>query len=75
MWPSVFFSDIRIEKCGQACQKKSKKNSQANGSLRENISIFFITPLLSRRNVGTTSKERNQLAYIPEYSRIVWGVS
>ena len=36
-------------------QKRSTKNSQANGSLRENVSVFFITPLalISSRNVGT----------------------
>ena len=49
------------------CKLKPPKNSQANGSLRENISIFFIAPLLSRRNVGTTSKERNQFAKIPDF--------
>ena len=42
--------------------KNNHKNSQANGSFRENISVFFIAPLLSRRNVGMTSKERNQFA-------------
>ena len=40
MWPSVFFLDIRIKKYGQACRKNITKNSQANGSLRENVSVF-----------------------------------
>ena len=31
-------------KCGQAYRKNMTKNSQANGSLRENISIFLIAP-------------------------------
>ena len=56
---SLQISDL---KCGQACGKNITKNSEVNGSLRENVSIFFIAPLLSRRNVGTTSKERNQFA-------------
>ena len=34
---SLQISDL---KCGQACRKKMTKNSQANGSLRENVSIF-----------------------------------
>ena len=33
MWPSVVFMDIRL--------KMQTKNSQANGSLRENVSVFF----------------------------------
>ena len=37
IWPSVVFTDIR--------PKMRTKNSQANGSLRENISIFLIAPL------------------------------
>ena len=37
--------------------KKYHKNSQVNGCLRENVSVFFFAPLLSRRNVGRTSKE------------------
>ena len=51
MWPSVFFSDIRIKKCG----KNITKNSQVNGSLRENVSVFLshLLALISRRNVGT----------------------
>ena len=34
--PSVVFTDIRL--------KMRTKNSQANGSLRENISVFLIAP-------------------------------
>ena len=35
-------------------QKSSTKNSQANGSLRENVSVFlsYLLALISRRNVG-----------------------
>ena len=33
MWPSVVFMDIRL--------KMQTKNFQANGSLRENVSVFF----------------------------------
>ena len=36
IWPCVVFTDIRL--------KMRTKNSQANGSLRENVSIFFIAP-------------------------------
>ena len=46
--------------CGQA------KNSQANGSLRENVSIFFITPSCFNKQkkcrYERTFKERNHLA-------------
>ena len=38
---SLPISDL---KCRQACRKNMTKNSQANGSLRENISIFLIAP-------------------------------
>ena len=31
-------------KCGQACGKNMTKNSEANGSMRENVSVFLITP-------------------------------
>ena len=39
---------------GAGMQKSSTKNSQVNGSLRENISIFWLhlLDLISRRNVG-----------------------
>ena len=41
-------------KCGQACGKNMTKNSQVNGSLRENVSIFLSHLLLQiSRNVGT----------------------
>ena len=35
-------------------QKSSTKNSQANGSLRENVSVFWshLLALMSRRNIG-----------------------
>ena len=37
-----FLLSLRISelKCGQACGKNMTKNSQVNGSLRENVSIF-----------------------------------
>ena len=34
---SLWISDL---KCGQACRKNMTKNSQVNGSLRENVSVF-----------------------------------
>ena len=39
------------------------KNSQANGSLRENISVFslHLVPLISRRNVGTRGHLRKEI--------------
>ena len=50
-------------KCGQA------KNSQVNGSLRENVSIFLIAPSCFNKQkkcrYERTFKERNRLAYIP----------
>ena len=53
-------------KCGQACGKNMTKNSQANGSLRENVSIFLITPSCfnkqKKHRYERTFKERNQLA-------------
>ena len=40
-------------KCGQACGKNMTKNSQVNGSLRENVSLFWSHLLaLISRNVG-----------------------
>ena len=42
-------------KCGQA------KNSQANGSLRENVSIFLIA---LRRNVGTKGHLRKEIVLL-----------
>ena len=63
MWPSVVFSDL---KCRQACGKNMTKNSQANGSLRENVSIFLITPSCFNKQkkcrYERTFKERNHLA-------------
>ena len=60
---SLQISDL---KCGQACGKNMTKNSQANGSLRENISIFFITPSCFNKQkkcrYERTFKERNHLA-------------
>ena len=38
------FRISELKKCGQACRKNITKNSQANGSLGENVSIFFIAP-------------------------------
>ena len=53
-------------KCGQACGKNMTKNSQANGSLRENISDFLIAPSCFNKQkkcrYERTFKERNHLA-------------
>ena len=52
----LWISDL---KCGQA------KNSQANGSLRENVSVFLITPSCYNKQkcrYERTFKERNRLA-------------
>ena len=55
-----------LKKCRQACRKNITKNSQANGSLRENVSIFFITPPCFNKQkkcrYKRTFKERNRLA-------------
>ena len=51
---SLRISDL---KCGQA------KNSQVNGSLRENVSIFLIAPSSQQKcRYERTFKERNRLA-------------
>ena len=54
---SLRISDL---KCGQA------KNSQANGSLRENVSVFLIAPSFFNKQkkcrYERTFKERNRLA-------------
>ena len=51
---SLRISDL---KCGQA------KNSQANGSLRENVSVFLIAPSSQQKcRYERTFKERNRLA-------------
>ena len=51
---SLRISDL---KCGQA------KNSQANGSLRENISVFLLHLLLSR-NVGMRGHLRKEIVLL-----------
>ena len=60
---SLRISDL---KCGQACGKNMTKNSQVNGSLRENVSFFFITPSCFNKQkkcrYERTFKERNRLA-------------
>ena len=50
-------------KCWQACGKNMSKNSQANGSLRENISLFWLhlLALISRRNVGMRGHLRKEI--------------
>ena len=63
----LFSFQISELKIWTGMQKKYHKNSQVNSSLRENISILLIAPLLSRRNVGMTCKERNQFVLIPEF--------
>ena len=51
---SLRISDL---KCGQA------KNSKANGSLRENVSVFLIAPSSQQKCwYERTFKERNRLA-------------
>ena len=53
-------------KCRQACRKNMTKNSQANGSLRENVSVFLIAPSCFNKQkkcrYERTFKERNHLA-------------
>ena len=49
----LWISDL---KCGQA------KNSQVNGSLRENVSVFFA--LISRRNVGMRGHLREEITLL-----------
>ena len=53
-------------KCGQACRKNLTKNSPANGSLREKVSIFLIAPSCFSKQkecrYERTFKERNRLA-------------
>ena len=60
---SLWISDL---KCGQACRKNMTKNSQANGSLRENVSVFLIAPSCFNKQkkcrYKRTFKERNHLA-------------
>ena len=56
----LWISDLR---CRQACEKNMTKNSQANGSLRENVSVFWshLLALISRRNVGTRGHLRKEI--------------
>ena len=50
------------------------KNSQANGSLRENVSVFLIAPSCFNKQkkcrYKRTFKERNHLASIPVFQ--IW---
>ena len=57
---SLRISDL---KCGQVCGKNMTKNSQANGSLRENVSIFLIAPSCfnKQKNVGTRGHLRKEI--------------
>ena len=50
-------------KCRKPCRKNMTKNSQANGSLRENISVFWshLLALISRRNVGMRGHLRKEI--------------
>ena len=62
IWPSVVFTDIRL--------KMRTKNSQANRSLRENVSVFLIAPSCYNKQkcrYERTFKERNRLALIPVF--------
>ena len=53
----LFCLRISDLKCGKA------KNSQANGSLRENVSVFLIAPSSQKKcRYERTFKERNHLA-------------
>ena len=58
-------SQISDLKCGQACRKNMTKNSQAKGSLRENVSVFLIAPSCFNKQkkcrYERTFKERNHL--------------
>ena len=57
IWPSVVFTDIRL--------KMRTKNSQANGSLRENVSIFWSHLLaIISRNVGTKGHLRKEIVLL-----------
>ena len=57
MWPSVVFTDIRL--------KMRTKNSQVNGSLRENVSIFWSHLLaIISRNVGTKGHLRKEIVLL-----------
>ena len=53
-------------KCRQECGKNMTKNSQANRSLRENVSVFLITPSCFNKQKKCryewAFKERNHLA-------------
>ena len=59
----LWISDL---KCRQVCGKNMTKNSQANGSMRENVSVFWIAPsCFNKQNkcrYERTFKERNHLA-------------
>ena len=57
---SLRISDL---KCRQARRKNMTKNSQVNGSLRENVSVFWshLLALISRRNVGTRGHLRKRI--------------
>ena len=60
---SLQISDL---KCGQVCGKNMAKNSQVNGSLRENVSVVLIAPSCFNKQkkcrYERTFKERNHLA-------------
>ena len=57
IWPSVVFTDIRL--------KMRTKNSQANGSLRENVSFFWSHLLaIISRNVGTKGHLRKEIVLL-----------
>ena len=53
-------------KCGQACGKNMTKNSQVNGSLRENVSVFWIIPSCfnKQRNVGMRGHLRKEIVLL-----------
>ena len=57
IWPSVVFTDIRL--------KMQTKNSQANWSLRENVSVFgsHLLAIISR-NVGTKGHLRKEIVLL-----------
>ena len=69
MWPSVLFMDIRLK-------MRTGKKLPSNGSLRENVSIFFIAPSCYNKQkcrYERTFKERNCFAKIPGFQ--IWDKS
>ena len=71
MWSSVFFqiSELNMDR---NAEKIAQKYSQVNGSLRENISIFWLHlfVLISSRNVGIRGHFRKGIVLLKyQYNR------